>query len=90
MKRNCATLFILLALSVPLARAEDTTNSKFHFGDCVRVIKGFYQGCRGRVKDMHFGEQYEVYLTCKNGDHTIQYTEGSNLELLSDAACKDN
>ena len=38
---------------------------KFHFEDCVKVTKGFYQGCKGRITGLSDPDKYYVTGECK-------------------------
>ena len=55
---------LLLFLSLTCFAGEP--EPKYHFGDCVKVVQGFYKGCKGTVDVKMAGYNYEVLIDCKN------------------------
>ena len=51
----------LLLLSTLCFAAEP----RFHFMDCVKVTKGFYEGCKGNVTDYNNGYYHISSDDCK-------------------------
>lgn len=51
----------LLLLVPTTVSAEET---KFHYNECVTVVKGFYKGCTGRVTEYFYEDTYQVELKC--------------------------
>lgn len=92
MKVFVGTMVFLLFMSYARADSKVTfADPKFHYGDCVKVTEGFYRGCFGRVRDMHFGDTYEVSLRCKvsNGTNYItQAVDAKNLIAIEEKNCE--
>jgi hypothetical protein len=83
-------LKLILLLIVCNGSCAVHAQEKFHYDDCVKVNKGFYEGCVGRIKEGHFNDSsYMVYLTCKGGDTTIQSIDAVDLDLQKDEACNN-
>lgn len=84
MKYVVGILTFLLCMSV--ARSDEP---KFHFGDCVKVIDGFYRGCSGKVRGYTLaGEYFSVDLVCKNEDVGTPDITVKNLQLQKDSLCE--
>jgi len=64
------TLFLLFISLTCLA-----SEPRFHFQDCVEIIHGFYQGCKGTVQDMEDGVMYGVKAECKGASLYVRVKE---------------
>ena len=69
--------FVLLLISLTVYAAEP----KFHFMDCVKITKGFYEGCKGNVIGYTPGSgsyqpHYMVEVNnCKGKDLTADFDD---------------
>ena len=80
--------FTLLLLGCA-ACAQNKEDVKFRFNDCVKVTKGFYKDCYGRVKDAHINDEYTVYLTCDGDTNIIRVISADDLQSEKDDTCGD-
>jgi hypothetical protein len=80
-------LNVILLLMLVFANTY-AAETKLHYDDCVKVNKGFYEGCVGRVKEAHQdSNSYTVYLTGKDGDTVFEDMDASNLMAQPDSVC---
>jgi hypothetical protein len=61
---------VILFLTLPCIASEP----KFHFGDCVKIRKGFFKGCRGHAS-MYVSGKYEVDGECGFGSFHETFEE---------------
>ena len=65
--------------------AEVAKEPKFHFGDYVKVIHGFYNGCQGKVYSYEDPDTYTVdVVECKGYDFEQRFEE-KDLRLLKES-----
>ena len=65
--------------------------TKFHYGDRVKVVEGFYSGHKGRVTNFcsESSKYYVEMPTCKNVEHPLApnlsvWIKESVLQLIED------
>ena len=69
--------FVLLLIASTCFAYEQ----KFHFMDCVKVNKGFYKDCKGKVTQFYGIDMYEVAINnCKSESFYGNFEE-DQLEL---------
>lgn len=60
---------------------------RFHFKDCVKVVKGFYRNCLGTVEDMNGNDHYYVNVQdCRGAGFTTVFNEN---ELALSKGCQE-
>jgi hypothetical protein len=47
---------------------------KFHYGDCVKIAKGFFKGCKGHTT-LYTSGKYDVDGDCKFGSFHETFEE---------------
>lgn len=63
-------MFLMLSLAAYAAEP------KFHFKECVKVTKGFYKDCKGRVDSyLDYDKNYNVDLNCKGSSAYVSFKE---------------
>lgn len=70
MSKSFKILLVLLGLCLALAPMALGSQPKFHFRDCVKVTKGFYSTCQGRITSM-LSDQEEEYCSDGNNKHIV-------------------
>jgi len=65
-------LLLLLLSTTALATEPD-----FHYQDCVRIVSGFYKGCKGKVDRLEAEDpadvQYRIDLFCKGRNPSEEF-----------------
>lgn len=77
--------FLLLMVSGTCFAFDSTP--KFHFGDCVRVNRGFYKDCKGIVSNFYGFNAYGVnILNCKDESFSANFQD---MDLELSKGCKN-
>lgn len=69
---------LILLLTIPCLASQEK-EPKFHFEDCVKVKRGFYKDCYGKVEQFYYGS-YTVDVDCKDTRFSFDFQE-DNLQL---------
>jgi hypothetical protein len=79
---------VFLAIMVPVtARSGD--EPEFHYGDCVKVMRGFYSGCHGRIGGYSGNNDYEITLSCPHGGGVVATLKSSEFKVQPQGICRD-